>query len=544
MANRGFKNTRGTIIEDYPEKTEQTWVYDINKRNGLDPSKISSGCKTIKALLDCDICPDKHKATPYNWFVRNQRECRRSSRVTDDNCIFATNSDLAEEIDEAHSFNITNGITSKTIKAGHNGSVFWKCNQYLQEYGRICGHSWHASPNSRKKNGCPACSGRVATPENNLGECFPEVAGEVACPAIDTKTIPPKSSEKLFFRCPANKHKAYEMRVYARTSDGQGCPECYSRVSKLQLRFTAEAMYIWGEDEVEINHKINGDEIDVITLPSLIGTEFDGYRWHKENYERDVGKFQRASMHLKTLLNVREEGLEKITNNDVWYSKGEDDLAIVMRIFQRLIEISDLGSDKKKFIAGYISEATFKNEKKYRLLLKFLKAPPPGKSLGEKHLESLVLWDYVENSPLTPYDVYASSGDSAYFKCPLGVHASKLRIISNFVKCLESDTKGCGDCYGNDAEVSRENSFGKYCETAIGWKWDVKRNGDVDPYTVPLNSGKEYYFICSWCSASFADTPDNRTRVKGFGCKICHHENGKYHLNNRDSQQLLNAIGQ
>ena len=69
------------------------------------------------------------------------------------------------------------GITSSKVTVGSRTKIWWRCK---------LGHEWQATPNARLGRrdkgviqGCPYCSGRLASPENNLLVCYPEIAAEL-----------------------------------------------------------------------------------------------------------------------------------------------------------------------------------------------------------------------------------------------------------------------------------------------------------------------------------------------------------------------------
>jgi hypothetical protein len=87
-------------------------------------------------------------------------------------------------------------------------------------------HSWIATVANRTRgSGCPFCSGRVATPENNLAVCFPEIASEWHA---DNEKLPdnytPVSSFKAKWIC--SKGHEWLTIIGDRTRKGSGCPSC------------------------------------------------------------------------------------------------------------------------------------------------------------------------------------------------------------------------------------------------------------------------------------------------------------------------------
>ena len=110
------------------------------------------------------------------------------------------------------------------VTVGSRRKIWWTC---------PAGHEYPATPNSRlgrrdkgKLQGCPYCSGRLASPENNLLICFPDIAKELdekksGLKAID---ITPSSGQDVWWMCPEG--HSYQSRVANRTQLGTGCKYC------------------------------------------------------------------------------------------------------------------------------------------------------------------------------------------------------------------------------------------------------------------------------------------------------------------------------
>lgn len=99
----------------------------------------------------------------------------------------------------------------------------WRC--------AACDHRWPATVNSRTNggNGCPACAGRVATPEHNLAVIFPEVGAEwdwEANGSLKPTEVTPFSNRKVGWRCSAEPGHRWSATIQNRTSSGSGCPRC------------------------------------------------------------------------------------------------------------------------------------------------------------------------------------------------------------------------------------------------------------------------------------------------------------------------------
>ena len=89
--------------------------------------------------------------------------------------------------------------------------------------------------------------------------------------------------------------------------------------SILETRIYSEIKYIF--KDAQARFVIGGKECD-IWIPSLhLGIEVDGYYWHKNSIEKEEAKNKTIEENGGVLVRIREEGLIKISENDVLYSR-------------------------------------------------------------------------------------------------------------------------------------------------------------------------------------------------------------------------------
>ncbi len=110
-------------------------------------------------------------------------------------------------------------LRPENFSFGSSNKIWWLCNKK---------HSYQSSISNRTRNnsGCPYCSGRRVSEENNLKKLFPLIAKEWH-PSKNKDLLPHKvtygSSKKVWWKC-KNGHE-YFSKVNSRTS-GYGCPYC------------------------------------------------------------------------------------------------------------------------------------------------------------------------------------------------------------------------------------------------------------------------------------------------------------------------------
>jgi uncharacterized Zn-finger protein len=101
---------------------------------------------------------------------------------------------------------------------GSNKEVWWLCDK---------GHEWEAEINSRKEgNGCPYCSGRYASSDNNLATLYPLLAKQwhpTKNGELTPEVVTPGSGKYAWWVC--DKGHEWEAEINSRKK-GRGCPYC------------------------------------------------------------------------------------------------------------------------------------------------------------------------------------------------------------------------------------------------------------------------------------------------------------------------------
>lgn len=180
------------------------------------------------AVTPEQIGPNAHRKSW--WLCRTcgrewqARVARRTAGAGCPSCtsLQATHPDIARQWHPT--LNAT--LTAAAVTSGSGRNLWWQCS--------ACGHEWRARVWSRTNGaGCPACSGRVATPGvNDLATVNPELAGQWHPDQNGTLTpnqVTARSKVSVWWKCPACTH-AWVAPV-ARRTKGHGCPACAGRVA-------------------------------------------------------------------------------------------------------------------------------------------------------------------------------------------------------------------------------------------------------------------------------------------------------------------------
>ena len=119
---------------------------------------------------------------------------------------------------------LNDDLTPFDVTYGCDRNVWWRCAQ---------GHEWKAviKDRSGKGIGCPYCSGKRATPEDNFAVRFPELAKEWH-PTRNGDARPqhfrPFSGKKAWWLCSKINGHEWQARLYDRARP-RGCPYCSGR---------------------------------------------------------------------------------------------------------------------------------------------------------------------------------------------------------------------------------------------------------------------------------------------------------------------------
>jgi hypothetical protein len=186
--------------------------WDTAKNAPLEPRHFKAG-SNHKVWWKCEAGHSWQASIDKRVAGRGCPYCtsRRASSENNLACKFPL---LAEEWNQIRN----GGLLPNEVTPGSSKQVWWTC-QF--------GHEWKASVGSRVKgNGCPYCSGRRPTKDNNLEARFPKLAAEwhpVKNGCLSASDVTPGSGKKVWWRC--YQGHEWEAKIASRTY-GAGCPLC------------------------------------------------------------------------------------------------------------------------------------------------------------------------------------------------------------------------------------------------------------------------------------------------------------------------------
>lgn len=492
---------------------------------------------------------------------KKQRETRRKHNLKKHSSI-TKNQKLKDEYDPK------NEIPAKDIPLNYPYHVKWIC--------RDCGHKWPQSPLNRtnfyidktriekkgKISSCPLCkfkdlgkkvSAGIIKKRGNLLDKYPDLCKQWDYDrnTILPSKVSPGSNVNRFWLC--LKHGSYSQAPASRTGPHKsGCPFCNTKkVSKPEFRIYSEMLTVFGE--VKRNQKHFGREIDIFLPKQKFGIEIDGH-YHRGKLLQDIKKNEHFKKKGIKILRIREPKLKPICSDDFNYNGKAIELKDIkncLKIIQKRVLLSD---EENKKINKYLKLTKFNNEKKYKLLIKYLPYPPREDSLATKNPEVCKTWDYEKNYPLVPEIFTIGSREKVWWTCnkKASDHPQVLKFFPDSIKYLKkhesfeqsisdrSKGRGCINCgvisrliKQHNRVIKKNGSLFEFPEIIKEIKNSILRK-KIKKFSkqIPASSKIEIEWYCKIHNHSWTTKISRRIfgrnvkkRSKGIGCKFCGWEN-------------------
>lgn len=204
-----------------------------NDLGTMHPDISKTWSKRNHPLLPQDVIAGSRKKVWWSCEEGHEYEMPLYRRVSGSNCSICAGKavvsgvndlaflapDLAKEWD----FEANHPLLPSTLTLGSNKSVWWQCQVDRN-------HKWESSPNDRKTNGCPVCSGhKVIQGINDFATISPDLAKEFAQdlnPSVSTSSLSNGSNTSFWWRCSKDPTHEWNTSISNRTRRGDGCPIC------------------------------------------------------------------------------------------------------------------------------------------------------------------------------------------------------------------------------------------------------------------------------------------------------------------------------
>lgn len=227
-------------------------------------------------------------------------------------------------------------------KANYNGSTTKICIT-CPEHGEF----WQVPASHLMGCGCPYCSGNAKLTTKS----FIEKAKEIHCDSYDYSKVKYVNSQTpVLIVCP--QHGEFWQIPNNHLSKEYSCPKCNSTASKKEKEIVNFIKTITKEEIIENDKNIISPlELDIY-IPNLsLAIEFDGLRWHSENF------CENKNYHLEKTIECNKKGIRLLhIFEDEWDFKKD----IIKEIIKGII----VGSCNKFFARKCNVELVSSNEAK------------------------------------------------------------------------------------------------------------------------------------------------------------------------------------
>jgi len=306
-------------------------------------------------------------------------------------------------------------VTPNDVSYGSQKRYWWLC---------LNGHEWETKVGTRVRHNCPVCAGLKVSESTSLAFLRPEIAKEWHNKKNEPDTpheVAANSNKRFWWQCQINEAHEWKVSVSARTrvksKKSSNCPKCYPQgISDPENRVAAELETILPDLIIKQSDReileIKGSEADIhIPLLKLV-IEIDGAYFH-QNIDRDKKKRMLLEEAGYRAINLRDKGLEKMSNTDVSFSSKNITLDVIQELVKTIsIICADLlNNEQKNNINLYLSRDSFINESGYQLKSSSKAGDLSNSNLATSNLPFVKEWHPSKNGENRPEHFTKSSGN-------------------------------------------------------------------------------------------------------------------------------------
>lgn len=326
-------NIRQRLLKDKESFIEKAENIHQGK---YDYSKVDYKDRETKV---CIICPEHGEfwQTPHSHLMgRGCPKCSNNEKITFETFIEKAKKKYGEKF-----------LYSEKCYKGYNDKMKIVCPEH--------GEFWQTPSNHlRSLYGCPEC-GKEKAEENMLKtkKTFLERAKKIHKGKYDySKTIFKTSADSAIITCPI--HGDFLQRIDDHLL-GHGCPACGALISIGENEIVSFIEKLSVRYERRNRKILNGREIDIFLPDYKLGIEFDGLKWHTEEFGK--GK----EYHLSKTEECRKQGIRLIhIFEDDWNNRKEIIQHKLLHILHKEENSLKIGGRKCN-----IKKITFQESKKF-----------------------------------------------------------------------------------------------------------------------------------------------------------------------------------
>ncbi len=322
---RGYNCPKCANLKRGLRDTLEQFIEKARKIHGdkYDYSKVEYVNQATKV---CIICPEHGEfwMTPsahVNCQKQGCPKCKGKYRTTDS---------LIEEFKRVHG-----------DKYDYSKVVFHKMHEKVCIICPIHGEFWMTpSKHLSKKQGCPKCGiiKRCEKHKVTFEEFIERVKKTQGDKYIYNKEDYIDFKQPMKIVCP--KHGVFYQRPYDQLN-GHGCPHCAVVLSNAENEIYDFLTWHLGEDDVVKRDReiLDGREIDIYIKSLRIGIEYDGLKWHSEEFGKD------SAYHLEKTEDALKKGVRIIHIFEDEFNKDKD------LVFNKILHIIGKDGVKDKIYA-------------------------------------------------------------------------------------------------------------------------------------------------------------------------------------------------
>ncbi len=383
-----------------------------------------------------------------------------------------------------------------------------------------CGHPWEAVVANRTnkiRSGCPYCANQKVGYGNDLATRFPELSREwhpTKNGDVTPSQVTSGARKNVWWTCSSG-HE-WRAMVFKRSS-GAACEKCkLVGLSELEIGLYAELKAVLGEHLAPVQHDCRiatagGVKVRVDVIVGTIAVEFDGSYWHEGKEDRDQDKTGQLQELGYRVIRVREHPLKALSPQDALVRRAPTGHEVATAALEKMLACCLIEDEAAESARRYILYGVAVAETEARRIIAALRLREYGElSLAEKYPAVAGEWHPQLNGDLTPANVMAHSGKSAWWLCPVG-HAYEAVIGQR----TTGDGTGCGRCSGRYVTPATSLAV---IRPDLASQWHPTLNGELTPEDVLPHSGVTGWWLCA---KGHATQDKVRDRTNGLVCQEC-----------------------
>ncbi|PES34754.1 hypothetical protein CN497_19275 [Priestia megaterium] len=404
---------------------------------------------------------------------------------------------------------IKNGtLTPADVVAGSDKKVWWQCKRK---------HEWQASPNTRKKSGCPHCSFGTGTsfPEQiiylTLKDVFPYTKNRYKIEGVEIDIYIPEINVAIEYDG-AYYHENRKEKDEQKNKFMLERNIPLIRIQEKSLKSTKQTTFesVWHTIIRENPGNDSSLEECIYDLHDIFLTyaNISQYPIHKLQ-DRPVSKYRYEALKRakyvieeKSLIYVNAklatewhpikngaltpEGILAGSSERVWWQceKGHE--------WQTSVSARSSSGTGCPYCAGNLVTLE--------------------RSLETLEPELVKQWNYEKNKPLTPSDVSRHSTREVWWRCDQG-HEWQSKITTR----TKRKHRNCPHCAANLATLECSLSIS---EPELAKQWNYEKNKPLTPNDVPRHSKRKVWWCCDQGHEWQAQVT-TRTKCKHRNCPHC-----------------------